>query len=224
MAGAIDEAKSGIDVPAADDDDVDELALVGSAEGPGGASAGVAWSFVRDQHDAAQLDAIAIVEDAIDMGGRIEVVGIEEVLCAAAFDNGNVGVHDHVFRVGHAQDGGAARVVIPVGVADEQDADVGETEAELLDAFADERGRAFEAGVDEDVAGGCDDEVRGQIAAADVVEVVGDLEGRDGRGPLRALDGMDCGWVGAEDRRAQRMRATNRKQKRMRFSSRKDSR
>jgi len=31
-------------------------------------------------------------------------------------------------------------------------------------------GEAFEAGVDEDVAGGRDDEVRGQVAAAHVVE------------------------------------------------------
>ena len=35
------------------------------------------------------------------------------------------------------QEGCAAGVVIPVGVADEQDARVGESEAELLNAFAD---------------------------------------------------------------------------------------
>jgi Zn-dependent protease len=57
-------------------------------------------------------------------------------------------------------------------------------EAKLLDAVEDQRRRGFEAGVDQDVAGRRDDQVRREVFAADVVEVVGDAEGRDGGGPL----------------------------------------
>ena len=62
-------------------------------------------------------------------------------------------------RLGLLEDRGAAGVVVGVGVADEQDFDVGELEAKLLDAVADLRGRSFEVGVDEDVALRRDDEV-----------------------------------------------------------------
>lgn len=50
--------------------------------------------------------------------------------------------------------------------------------------MADLRGRGLEVGVDEDVAAGRGDEVGGEVAAADVVEVAGDPEGGDRRGPV----------------------------------------
>jgi hypothetical protein len=46
------------------------------------------------------------------------------------------------------------------------------------------RRRRLEVGVDEDVALWSGDEVRGEIAAADVVEVVGDAKGRERSGPV----------------------------------------
>jgi hypothetical protein len=72
-------------------------------------------------------------------------------------------------------------------MADEEDLDVGEVEAELLDAFPDERRGSLEAGVDEDVALGRNDEVGGQVFAADVVEVVGDVEWGERLGPFRVV-------------------------------------
>ena len=77
-----------------------------------------------------------------------------------------------------------AGVVVEVGVADEQDLDVAEVEAELRDAFLDQRRRGCQAGVDQDVAGRRDDEIGGEVLAADVVEVVGDAEGCDRGGPV----------------------------------------
>jgi hypothetical protein len=56
-------------------------------------------------------------------------------------------------------------------------------EAEGFDALADERDRRLEAAVDEDEAVGCDDEIGGQVFAADVIEVAGDAEGGKGFGP-----------------------------------------
>jgi len=87
--------------------------------------------------------------------------------------------------VGKAQEFGASGVVVEVGVADEQDLHVAQMEAELGNTPLNKRRRHGEAGVDEDVALRRDDEVGGEVLAADVVEVVGDAEGRDGGGPLR---------------------------------------
>jgi len=74
-------------------------------------------------------------------------------------------------------------------VADEEDFDVAPVKAELLDAVADLWWRGLEVGVDEDVALRRGDEVGREVAAADVVKVVGDAEGREGRGPVGVLVG-----------------------------------
>ena len=57
------------------------------------------------------------------------------------------------------QDLGAARAVVGMRVADEQDFDVRKLEAELLDARADERDGFPEAAIDQDVPLGRRDEV-----------------------------------------------------------------
>ncbi len=59
-----------------------------------------------------------------------------EVGFAAGLDDGDVGVHDVIFCAGELEDGGAAGAVVVVGVADEQDLDVAEMEAEGFDALA----------------------------------------------------------------------------------------
>jgi hypothetical protein len=63
-----------------------------------------------------------------------------------------------------------------VRVADQEDLDVAELEAELLDAGADERDVVFEIAVDEDEALRGGDQVVREALAADVVEVVDDVE------------------------------------------------
>ena len=62
------------------------------------------------------------------MGCR-EGFEVGEVGAAAGFDGGDVGIHDHVFRVRLFEDFGTAAGVVGVGVADEEDFDVGEVEA-----------------------------------------------------------------------------------------------
>ena len=59
----------------------------------------------------------------------------------------------------------------------------------VLDRFLDLRRRGFEIAVDEDVALRRGDQVGGQVLAADVVEIAGDAEWREGRGPLRRVGG-----------------------------------
>jgi hypothetical protein len=73
-----------------------------------------------------------------------------------------------------------------VRVTDEQDFDIREMKAKPLDTVADQRDGTFEVRVDENVARGRHNEVRGEVLAADVVEVVGDTERGDRRGPRGA--------------------------------------
>ena len=68
------------------------------------------------------------MEGTVDVGGG-PGCEVREVGAAAGFDGGDVGVHDHVFRVSFAEDLGAASGVVGVGVANEEDFDVGEVEA-----------------------------------------------------------------------------------------------
>ena len=64
------------------------------------------------------------------------VVGVVEVGAATGFDNRNIRRHDFVFGMCLAQNLGAARAVVVVAVADEQDLDIAEVEAQGLDALA----------------------------------------------------------------------------------------
>ena len=85
--------------------------------------------------------------------------------------------------------------MVEVGVADKQDLDVADVETELFDTFADERRRGRQAGVYEDVPGWRDDQVGAEVLAADVVQVVGDAERSDGRGPpgVCLAEGLSAG-------------------------------
>ena len=77
--------------------------------------------------------------------------------------------------------------MVPVGVADEEDLDVGELEPEPFDARAELRNRLDEVAVDEDVALRRSDKVARQVLRTDVVQVPGDAEGREGFRPRRVL-------------------------------------
>ena len=101
---------------------------------------------------------------------------VPEIVLAAGLDQRHVGGHDHVSGAGEPFDHRDAGVVIPVRAADEEDLDVAELEAELLDAGANEREVVFEIAVDEDVALRGRDQVVREGFAADVVEVTGEVE------------------------------------------------
>ncbi len=182
----VDELVAGVDVGAADDDYVVGFAGFGHLHGPGGAALGVARGEVGDEDGAAEFHFIAIVQDAIDLCGRIEKfwpAAILKIGFAAGFDDGDVGIHDHVGCSGQLLDFGAAGVVVPVGVADQEDFCVFELEAELFDAGLEQRDVGFEIAVDKNVALRGGDEKAGQALAADVVEIAGDAEGRKGLSP-----------------------------------------
>ncbi len=130
--------------------------------------------------NAAEGNGVAVVEDAADLDDLVAPVGlgaVAEVFEAAAFDDGNVAIHDFELCAGFFDNFGAPSGVIDVGVADEEDLDVFPVEAELLDVFANLGDGGVEIGVDEDEAFGCGDEIHGEVFSADVVEVVGDAEG-----------------------------------------------
>ena len=123
-----------IDVRTSDDHRVVRLATIADCERPGRAALRVAWSEVRDQHDVAELYLVPIVQYAIDAHRRVShgrVVAVLEVGAAARFDHGDVSVHDHVARARELLQHGAAGVMIPVRVADQQDLHVAELEAQL---------------------------------------------------------------------------------------------
>ena len=100
-------------------------------------------------------DFVAIVQRPVHLGGweeRIRGSAILEISPATRFDYRHIRVHHKVFGASHFFYPSAPRAVVAMGVADEQDLDVAEMEAELFDAVLDERNRAFEAAVNQDMS------------------------------------------------------------------------
>jgi methylthioribulose-1-phosphate dehydratase len=159
----------------------------------------VAGGFAGGEDGVCYTDLLAIVQGVVDFGGW-ELHGgigtISEVGFAARFDSWHVGVHDAVARAGLLLELGAAGAVVVVGVADEQGFDLMGLEAELLDAGLNLGGGCGQVAVDEDVAAGRGDEIAGEVAAADVVEVAGDAEGRHRGGPIGGDAGIGLGGAG----------------------------
>src|ERR1039457_404405 len=197
-----DEFVAGVHVGAADDYYVESAARFGFVHCPGCGSLGVAWGEVGGEDGAAEAHDVAVVEDAVDMCWR-EVHGgicaVVEVRFAAGLDYGDIGVHDVILGSGEFQNRGAAGAVVIVGVTDEQYFDIAEFKAEGLDVLGDGGDRGLKAAVDEDVALRRDEEIGGEIFAADVIEVTGDAEGREGIGPGGNRGGGDVDRRGEED-------------------------
>src|SRR5262249_13719790 len=76
------------------------------------------------------------------------------------------------------------RYVVRVGMARQQDLNVGHLEAERLDRFLNQGDRALKAAVDEDMPLGSGDEIGGQVLGTDVVNVADDLVSRKGLVPI----------------------------------------
>jgi len=114
----------------------------------------VAGSQVRNEHGAAKLHFVTIVQPAIDFGWwikKLSTVAILKIGLATGFDHGHVGIHDHVTCSGQLLDLRAASIVIPVRVADQQNLCVFEFESELFDARLDQRHICLQIAVDQNV-------------------------------------------------------------------------
>jgi hypothetical protein len=135
---------------------------------------------MRNQNSATQPDFIAIMYHPVYLRRWISHRWVSEIFSSSGLDDRHICVHYHVLCVGLALYLGTARVVIPVGMADQQDADVSKPEAELLNTLPNQRWRCLQTGVDEDISLRSDDKIRRQILASDVIEIVRNLNGAMG--------------------------------------------
>ena len=106
----------------------DEHHVVGPAaflafSGPGRAAAGVVRRQMRDQRRAAEGHRLAVTEHPVD---RMRLAAWLDVL-----KRGHILVHRHHLGAGQLLDQSVAFLVIAVGMAAEQDLDIGELEAQI---------------------------------------------------------------------------------------------
>ena len=137
---------------------------------------------MRDEDDVTQLHLRAVPQHAIDWRYRevrSQICSIMKVGLAAGFDDVDVALHDQVRGTRQLLHASAARVMIPVRVADEKDLHVTELEAKLPDTRPNLWDVGLEVAVDEDVPLGRRDEVAREPLAADVVEVLRDPKRRE---------------------------------------------
>src|SRR6186713_203172 len=143
-----------------------------------------------DEYRVSEPDLIAVVKHSINGGWRVHGRRSAPVLVIRAptrLHHRHIALHHEILRAGQGLDSRTASVVVPMRVTDEQDPDVRELEAELLDTRTNLRDARFEVGIDEDVACGRGDEVTREPAAADIIKVVGNAERRE---LLRPVDGV----------------------------------
>src|SRR5262249_58499576 len=136
--------------------------------GPRRATTRVAGRQSSDQGDAPEFDLVAVLQDAIHRAGDPAVGGVQVLTLAARGDDLVVAAHDVNLGPGQLLQPRVPRDVVLVGVAGQQDLDVGHLEAERLDRALDQGHRAVKTAVDEDVPLGGGDQVRGQVLGADV--------------------------------------------------------
>ena len=161
------ENEAGVHVGTADDHGVEGSCAVGDPHRPGRATRGVSGRETGGQRGAAEFDGVAVVEHAVDFRGGAAGRG--------AFDRGDIGRHHHQTGAGFLFNEADRRVVVAVGVADEQNLRVGVSEAELRDALAQQRQILRIVGVDQDVSLRRVDQVDREIGGADVVEIAGNF-------------------------------------------------
>ena len=167
-----------------------------------------------DQGDAAELDLVAVLQNAVDLAGLPAAGRVEVLALAARGDHLVVAAHHVDLGAGQLLQQGVAGDVVGVGVAGQQDLDVGHLEAERLDGLADQGNGPLEAAVDQDVPLGRGDQVAGQILRADVVDVADDPVRREWLEPVDLADRGDghgeregCDAKHARDLRCRRINA-----------------
>jgi len=135
-------------------------------------------------------DLIAVVQNPIDLRRleeRTRRFTVLKVTPAAVLDYRHIAFHHHVLRARQLFDERAAGTVIEVGMADQQDLDVAETESEALHILLDHRHGTLEIAIDQNVPLRSRDQERGQVLASDVIDVRNDLVRRKGSRPVRIL-------------------------------------
>ena len=141
---------------------------------------------------SAERDRVLIFQAPIDFHGleaRRTAVAEPEIADAAVLEQHGVGFRHHHARTRQPFELGKPGHVIAVRVRREQDLDVVELEAELLDALPDLGDGLGKPGVDENVAGIGRDEVRRQIVGPDPIDVADQLERRERLRPIGVLGG-----------------------------------
>ena len=164
-----------------------------------GAALGVTRRDHGGQGDAAQLDGLAVIDRAVDLDRREAqpLVGFRSRIDAVfqGIALGHAGNHRGAgvgLQLGHAAG------MVEVAVAVQQDLDVRQFEAELLDVVLNHLGVLRQADIQQDVALGRGDQPGRQAGRADIVDVVDDLERLEGRGPGGVL--LREGRNGDEDK------------------------
>jgi hypothetical protein len=66
---------------------------------------------------------------------KIRTIAVLKIGLASGFDHGHVGIHDAIARSGHLLDLRAARIMVPVGMTDEQNFCILEFESELFECW-----------------------------------------------------------------------------------------
>ena len=145
---------------------------------------------MRRQRHAAERDRVLILSrrstfTASKLGVR--VVAETKVADAAVLEQHGVGLGHHHLRARQALQLRETRDVIAVSMRREQDLDVVEVEAELLDALLDLAAPSRRNRVDQDVAGVGRDQVRRQVVGPDPVDVADQLERRERPRPIGVL-------------------------------------
>ena len=190
ITGIVDEFVSRIHIRAADDHNIVNLAILADLHSPRRTAFCMAGRKVSGEHDIAEPDFISVMQNAVYFRRLEQSLGRSAVLkvaSAAIFDDGHIAIHHHVLCAGELLDERAARAVIEMRVADQQNLDIAEVKSQALDILLDRGHGAFEIAIDENVALRRRDQVGGQVLAADVVNVGDDLVRRERSGPVGIL-------------------------------------
>ena len=187
VARIVDEFVPRIHIRTADDHNVVNLPFLTNLHRPRRTTFCVSSGEMSSKDDITEAHFISVMQDAVDFRWLEQCVGraaVLEVALAAVFYDGHIAFHHHVLRTGELLDEGAARAMIEVGMADQQDFDIAEAESQVFDVLPDRGDGAFEIAIDENVALRCRDQVGGQVFAADVIDIGDDLVRWKRLGPL----------------------------------------
>ena len=104
---------------------------------------------------SSKAHVVAVVQNTVNFRRLVLLVRVRAVLeisLTARFDDRNVLLHDEVFRSRHFFQRARPCAMVPMRMADEQNLDVAESKAKLLDAIADKRDRIVQAAVNKDMS------------------------------------------------------------------------
>src|SRR4029077_6392398 len=119
--------------------------------------------------------------------GIAELGSAPKIDLSAVLDRGHVSIHHHVFGASQLLDGWAARAVIPMRVADQENLGVAEAKPQFFHARPNHRHGFFQIAVDQNISLRRGDQINGEPLAADVINISDDPVGRKRIGPVGRL-------------------------------------